>query len=224
MKRVRISPFQVQVMRVIAVGEEERDGASRHSWSSKLALFGKGRGLTASQRVTLHRSVQRLIANGMVWDNGGGWCRLTEKGQEWLARLPADPNPMAPYAPDLSDWDPDCGLSWRPWPPDVFPDIVAAVLEHDPDAKFPVQLSPRWVAEKTLEKAWENAKQRAFDAYLDSNPGEDDGSGPWRYAEGHPRRGNDRWADAEAAGNEAGLEELKLLRAIVVRIVSARLQ
>ena len=82
MQRLRISDFQVRILCLIR--DSKHDGCSPDSPNSKIALFGKRRGLSVVQRVTLHRSVRRLVANEMISDNGCGWCRLTDKGRDWL--------------------------------------------------------------------------------------------------------------------------------------------
>jgi hypothetical protein len=81
-QRLRISSFQVAILRLVR--DSEYDGCAPTSPHSKRALFGRPRRLSTAQRVTLHRSVRRLIANGMLHDNGRGWCRLTDKARAWL--------------------------------------------------------------------------------------------------------------------------------------------
>ncbi len=93
-RRLRISKFQVRIMRMILNSD---GGCSPFSNNSKEKLFGitrdrrneddrfEYRPMTGTERVTLSRSVSRLIANGMVVDNGYGWCCLTERGRQWLA-------------------------------------------------------------------------------------------------------------------------------------------
>jgi hypothetical protein len=82
MQRLRISPFQVAILRVVR--DSPHDGCAPSSPHSKRVLFGRPKGFSTAERVTLHRSVRRLVANGMITDNGRGWCRLTERGRAWL--------------------------------------------------------------------------------------------------------------------------------------------
>src|SRR5581483_3811090 len=94
MQRLRISPFQVAILRRIREGEETHGGCSPTSPNSKIALYGRRNGFSTAERVTLHRSVRRLVANGMIENEGKGrrWYRLTKKGRAWLAAhdLPAN--------------------------------------------------------------------------------------------------------------------------------------
>jgi hypothetical protein len=94
MKRLRISPFQVAILRLIQKGSEYNGqpvDAAPNSMGFKQALYGRSEGFSTSERVTLHRSVRRLLANGMIeqgvngfFGNVEGRYRLTEKGRAWL--------------------------------------------------------------------------------------------------------------------------------------------
>jgi hypothetical protein len=111
MQRLRISPFQARILRLI---RDSPDGWSPHCASSWFALFGKWGGLSGAQRVTLYRSTRRLVANGMIEDNDG-WCRLTEKGRAWLLanapgevpgeQLPVIERRAEPTLTELADLD-----------------------------------------------------------------------------------------------------------------------
>src|SRR5262245_53386677 len=82
MQRLRISELQVAILRLI--GEEE-GGCVPSSPAFKMRLYGRRTCASTSERVTLNRSVRRLVANGMISDNGRGGYRLTDKGRDWLA-------------------------------------------------------------------------------------------------------------------------------------------
>lgn len=86
MKRIRISPFQVALLRVIRTCQEQDGVCCPTSPNSKLALFGRRHCASTAERVTLFRSLRRLVANGMITEGGkfGGFYRLTEKGVAWL--------------------------------------------------------------------------------------------------------------------------------------------
>jgi hypothetical protein len=87
MQRLRISPFQVAILRRIWEGEQELGGCAPASPDSKDILYGRSGGFSTAERVTLHRSIRRLVANGMIEVPEGsyyGWFRLTEKGWVWL--------------------------------------------------------------------------------------------------------------------------------------------
>ena len=87
MQRLRISPFQVAILRRIREGAQEVGGCAPASPHSKTILYGRSGGFTTAERVTLHRSIRRLVANGMIEVPKGsrfGWFRLTEKGRAWL--------------------------------------------------------------------------------------------------------------------------------------------
>lgn len=81
MHRVRISPFQQSTLPLV---RDHDGGCTPTSRNFKTSLYGKPSGFSTSERGTLHRSLKRLIANGMIDDNGRGWCRLTDKGRDWL--------------------------------------------------------------------------------------------------------------------------------------------
>ena len=101
MKRLRISRFQVAILRVIRAGQQDWGFCVPTSKGAKTMLFGRSHCASTAERVTLHRSVRRLVANGMIADQGGFGCyRLTEKGAAWLQvadqvarerQLPPDP-------------------------------------------------------------------------------------------------------------------------------------
>jgi hypothetical protein len=94
MKRLRISPFQVVILRLIQKGFEYNGqpvDAAPSCGNFKEALYGRSQGFSTSERVTLHRSVRRLLANGMIepgvrgfFGNTQGRYRLTKKGRAWL--------------------------------------------------------------------------------------------------------------------------------------------
>jgi hypothetical protein len=87
MKRLRISPFQAAILRRIREMEPIHGGCAPDSPNSKIALYGRRGGFSTSERVTLHRSIRRLVANAMIATpegSGRGWFRLTEKGRAWL--------------------------------------------------------------------------------------------------------------------------------------------
>jgi hypothetical protein len=86
MQRLRVSPFQATLLR--RVREEQDDGRGHcalTSRNSKRAIYGRAGGFTAAQRVTLHRSIRRLVASGMIEPVMGGLYRITPKGRTWLA-------------------------------------------------------------------------------------------------------------------------------------------
>jgi hypothetical protein len=93
MQRLRISPFQVAILRRIREGAQERGGCSPRSYNSKMVLYGRRHGFSTTERVTLHRSVDRLVANGMIATKPGttGWYHLTEKGRAWLEAKDREP-------------------------------------------------------------------------------------------------------------------------------------
>jgi hypothetical protein len=87
MQRLRISPFQVAILRRIREGEQVDGGFAPGSPHSKAILYGMSGGFSTAERVTLHRSIRRLVANGMIEVPKGsyfGWFRLTAKGRAWL--------------------------------------------------------------------------------------------------------------------------------------------
>jgi hypothetical protein len=89
MQRLRISDFQARILFLIRDSKvSESGGCAPDSPNSKLALYGRKHGFSTAERVTLHRSLKRLVASGLISDNGCGWCRLTEKGREWLESHP----------------------------------------------------------------------------------------------------------------------------------------
>jgi hypothetical protein len=95
MQRLRFSPFQVRLMRVLHAHEQKhKSSCDPNSRLVKAALYGRQRGLSTSERVTLHRSVARLDRSGMIAEEepGSRCYRLTEKGQAWLeAHAPPEP-------------------------------------------------------------------------------------------------------------------------------------
>src|SRR5262249_38910201 len=93
MQRLRISPFQLAILRRIWEGEQEVGGCAPASPHAKGILYGRSGGFSTADRVTLHRSIRRLVANGMIEVPPGaffGWFRLTDKGRAWLEALPAE--------------------------------------------------------------------------------------------------------------------------------------
>jgi hypothetical protein len=87
MQRLRISPFQVALLRTIREGEQDLGGCAPASPHGKIALYGRSGGFSTAERVTLFRSIRRLVANGMIEVPTGaffGWFRLTEKGRACL--------------------------------------------------------------------------------------------------------------------------------------------
>jgi hypothetical protein len=99
MERLRISAFQVAILRRIRQGEQAHGGCSPSSPNSKLVLYGRRRGFSTAERVTLHRSVKRLVANGMIAAKPGttGWFRLTKKGSAWLDAVDRAAKPPATF-------------------------------------------------------------------------------------------------------------------------------
>jgi hypothetical protein len=91
MKRLRISPFQIAILRLI------QENTSPFCMRGKRSLYGRERGFSVSERVTLGRSVRRLCANGMIEEVEEQWFgagyRLTEKGLTWLDTRPSSSNP-----------------------------------------------------------------------------------------------------------------------------------
>jgi hypothetical protein len=86
---------------------ERRSGCDLNSRLVKEILYGRQRGLSTAQRVTLCRSAARLIANGLIAEEEPGTryfrrtrCfRLTDKGRAWLAAHPAALEPAEPQGP-----------------------------------------------------------------------------------------------------------------------------
>ena len=67
MKRLRISPFQRAILCLI---RDSKNGCSPGNPNSKCTLYGRAHGFSTAERVTLLRSIRRLLANGMIEDNG----------------------------------------------------------------------------------------------------------------------------------------------------------
>jgi hypothetical protein len=118
MQRLRISPFQVRILRVLHErAQKYKSGCSNRCRLVKEALYDRQRGLSTAQRVTLCRSVDRLTANGMIAEEepGSRCFRLTAKGQAWLeAHAPPEPAEAAEplqeqQSPALSN---PFGLAW----------------------------------------------------------------------------------------------------------------
>ncbi len=64
-------------------------------------------------------------------------------------------NLLAPYAPDLSDWDPSCRLGWWPWVTDEQLRHLAELLEGFPGASIGhPELDLKTKAEEMLLSAW----------------------------------------------------------------------
>jgi hypothetical protein len=83
MQRFRVSAFQRSILETIR--DSQHDGCSPQSRDFKERLYGKPRGFTTAQRVTLCRSLQRLEGRDMIVDSGHGWYRLSDKGRAWLS-------------------------------------------------------------------------------------------------------------------------------------------
>jgi hypothetical protein len=80
--------LQAAILRRVREGEQEHGGCSPTSRNSKTTYYGRPGGFTTAERVTLHRSIRRLVANGMIETPEGcarGWFVLTAKGRLWLA-------------------------------------------------------------------------------------------------------------------------------------------
>jgi DNA adenine methylase len=66
--------------------EKQYGCGAPNSQHSKEALYGRAKGFSTTERVTLCRSIRRLAANGMIEALPGayGCFRVTEKGRAWL--------------------------------------------------------------------------------------------------------------------------------------------
>src|SRR6516225_9011083 len=97
MQRLRISPFQAAILRrVCEAGRKGYDWEPRNRYAKSVLYGGRDHGFSTAERVTLHRSVRRLVANGLIEtaeDSWGRRFRLTAKGRAWLeaADLAAPP-------------------------------------------------------------------------------------------------------------------------------------